>query len=154
MDLYGLYALKWVVFNRFLLLHATDASKNSSNRYRSPFGISIYPLMIWIVLTWFPSKISKLFALTLDSLPKYQTWLSSGGSVFLSNKVNWGWILRIWAASKIWDAAQTWLVSLNLYQCFKIWAGAQFEPVFGGSATRFKFFKFGLWYLFFYSLPN
>ena len=65
-------------------------------------------------MTWFPSNSSKLFALTLDSLPKYQTWLSSGGSVFLTNKVNWGWILRIWAASKIWDAAQTLLVSLNL----------------------------------------
>ena len=32
----------------------------------------------------------------------------------------------------------------NCIQCFKIWAGAQLEPVFGGSATRFKFFKLGL----------
>ena len=125
-----------------ILAAATDTSKISSNRNRSSFGISIYPLFIrdqhippfifaktpfnnisfikqiWIVLTWFPSKSSKLFALTLDSLPKYQTWLSSGGSVFLSNKVDWGWILRIWAASKIWDAAQTSFVSLNLYSVF------------------------------------
>ena len=27
----------------------------------------------------------------------------------------------------------------NCIQCFEIWAGAQLEPVFGGSATRFKF---------------
>ena len=33
---------------------------------------------------------------------------------------------------------------LNCIKCFKIWACAQFEPVFGGSATRFKFLKFGL----------
>ena len=32
----------------------------------------------------------------------------------------------------------------NLNKCFKIWAGAQLEPVIGGSPTRFKFFKFGL----------
>ena len=29
----------------------------------------------------------------------------------------------------------------NCIRCFEIWAGAQLEPVFGGSATRFKFFK-------------
>ena len=27
------------------------------------------------------------------------------------------------------------------YECFEIWAGAQLEPVIGGLATRFKFFK-------------
>jgi len=32
----------------------------------------------------------------------------------------------------------------NSVMCFEIWAGAQLEPVLGGSATRFKFFKFGL----------
>ncbi len=42
--------------------------------------------------------------------------------------------------SIIYDAFQTW----NCILCFKILAGAQLEPVFGGSATRFKFFKFGL----------
>ena len=33
---------------------------------------------------------------------------------------------------------------LNLYECFETLAGAQLEPFFGGSPTRFKFFKFGL----------
>ena len=48
--------------------------------------------------------------------------------------------LWIWAASQIWDAAQT----LKLYSVFwdlsrrSIWTGL------GGSATRFKFFKLGL----------
>ena len=31
----------------------------------------------------------------------------------------------------------------NSDMCFEIWAGAQLEPVLGGSAMRFKFFKFG-----------
>jgi len=33
----------------------------------------------------------------------------------------------------------------NCIMCFEIWAGAQVEPVFDVSATRYKFFKFGLW---------
>ena len=32
-------------------------------------------------------------------------------------------------------------------QFLEIWAGAQLEPGFSGSATRFKFIKFGLWSL-------
>ena len=41
----------------------------------------------------------------------------------------------------------------NFFQRFEIWAGrgAQSELVFGGSETRFKFFKFGIripWKLF------
>ena len=33
---------------------------------------------------------------------------------------------------------------LKLYYSFKISAGAQLKPVFGGFETRFKFIKFGL----------
>ena len=40
-----------------------------------------------------------------------------------------------------WVAVQTWLVPLV---SFKILTDAQFEPVFDGSYTRFKFFNFGL----------
>lgn len=32
----------------------------------------------------------------------------------------------------------------NCFQCYEIWAGAQLEPIFGGSAMRFNFLKFGL----------
>ena len=32
----------------------------------------------------------------------------------------------------------------NCIHCYEIWACAQLEPVFGSSATWFKFFKFGL----------
>ena len=35
----------------------------------------------------------------------------------------------------------------NCIQYFDIWAGAQLELVFGGSATWFKFPKFGLSYI-------
>ena len=34
--------------------------------------------------------------------------------------------------------------SWNCIQCFEIWSGAQFEPVFDGSAMRCKLFEFGL----------
>ena len=47
---------------------------------------------------------------------------------------------------------QGWCTS-NCIQFFKIWAGAQLEPVFGGSSTRFKFFKFCLWWLNLVILP-
>ena len=33
----------------------------------------------------------------------------------------------------------------NLNKCFEILAGANFEPGINGSATWFKYFKFGLW---------
>ena len=54
------------------------------------------------------------------------------------------------SAVQTWDAVHTWLVQLhgNFNKSFEIWAGAQLEPVIGGSATRFKFFKIDLWFLF------
>ena len=35
--------------------------------------------------------------------------------------------------------------TLNCIKCFKIWAGAEFKPGFGGFKPRLKFFKFHLW---------
>ena len=36
----------------------------------------------------------------------------------------------------------------NWNQDFEIWSGAQVEPVFDGSVTQFKVFKYGLWFEF------
>ena len=48
--------------------------------------------------------------------------------------------------SQILDATQTWLVPHEIVFSVSRFepAGAQLELVFGGSVTRFKFFKFGL----------
>ncbi len=51
-----------------------------------------------------------------------------------------GWLTQVFLVPNIFGSTS------NCIQCFKIYAGAQFKPVFGGFETQLKFIKFGLWY--------